>query len=321
MATRFPEARPVRLPELTLAIHEAGAGPAVVFCHGFPDLARSWKHQVCALADAGYRAIAPDMRGYGGSDAPQAIEDYDVEHLCGDLVGLLDALQIERAVFVGHDWGGFVAWAMPVLHPERCLGVVGVNTPYTAFPATAALRLVFPDPEKLYILWFQQPEVPERVMDPQARTIFERILRAPTEKPEVGSLAEVPDANPFRNAAQLELRGRSVLDPGELEIYLEAYARNGFHGPVSWYRNIDRNRERCPAIGEQKLSLPCLQFTAEWDAALPPASADGMPEKCSDLERHDLLACGHWSPREKDDELSATLLDWLERKIRPLTAS
>jgi len=138
----FPAARAVQLPLLRLpdgttepgirlSVHEQGSGTAVVFSHGFPELGWSWRHQVEAVAAAGFRAIAPDQRGYGASDRPEPIEAYDIHHLCGDLVGLLDALEIEKAVFVGHDWGGFVVWAMPALHPDRVAGVVGVNTPFT----------------------------------------------------------------------------------------------------------------------------------------------------------------------------------------------
>ena len=125
---------------ISLSVHELGSGPAVVFCHGFPELAYSWRHQLPAIADAGFRAIAPDQRGYGRSDRPAKIEDYDLVHLCGDLAALLDAFEIERAVFVGHDWGGFVAWGMPVLHPDRTAGAIGVCTPYVALPPTSTLR-------------------------------------------------------------------------------------------------------------------------------------------------------------------------------------
>src|SRR5689334_22353153 len=102
-----------------MAIAEEGDGPGVVLCHGFPEIGYSWRHQLPALARAGFRAIAPDQRGYGGTDRPPAVGDYDIHHLTGDLVGLLDALGIERAVFVGHDWGGIVVWHMPLLHPTR----------------------------------------------------------------------------------------------------------------------------------------------------------------------------------------------------------
>ena len=139
----FPAPSPVSLParadsaSLTLSTHQLGTGPAVVFCHGFPDLAYGWRHQLDRIAAAGFHAIAPDQRGYGGSSAPPEVEDYGIGELTGDLVALLDALDIEQAYFVGHDWGGFVAWAMPVLHPERVLGVAGLCTPYMPFPSVA----------------------------------------------------------------------------------------------------------------------------------------------------------------------------------------
>ena len=119
-------------PPISLSVHEGGEGPAVVLCHGFPELAYSWRKQYQPLVDAGFRAIVPDQRGYGLSDSPPEIHQFDIDHLTTDLVHLLDALEIEKAVFVGHDWGGFVAWAMPVLHPDRTAGVIGVNTPYLA---------------------------------------------------------------------------------------------------------------------------------------------------------------------------------------------
>lgn len=163
-------------------MHELGSGPAVVFCHGFPELAYSWRHQLPAVAAAGFRALAPDQRGYGGSSAPANVGDYGLTELTGDLVGLLDALEIERAIFVGHDWGGFVAWGMPVLHPKRTAGVIGVCTPYMAIPPTSVMRnLANGKDERYYILWFQPPGVAEAVMDPKARLIFDRLMRAPTD--------------------------------------------------------------------------------------------------------------------------------------------
>jgi pimeloyl-ACP methyl ester carboxylesterase len=309
----FPPARLVELPEVTLSVHEAGEGPAVVLCHGFPELAYSWRHQVSALADAGFRAIAPDQRGYGGSSIPEKIEDYDVEHLSGDMVALLDALDIDKAVFVGHDWGGFVAWAMPVLHPDRCLGAIGVNTPYSAFPGTEPLRQIFPDPEKLYILWFQTPGVAETILDRNPRLVFEKLMRRGMKRE--GTLRDMADANPFRDLAALESASEELLSAEELDTYAQAFEKSGFFGGISWYRNIDRNAQRFPEIGVKKLDLPCLQITAEWDAALPPESAEPMRQTCSDLEIHMIRECGHWTQQEKPDELNRLLIDWLTRHI------
>ena len=135
----FPDPTRIDLSTgIALSVHQAGPddGVPVVLCHGFPELAYSWRHQVRALSEAGFYAIAPDMRGYGASDSPEGIASFDLEHLTSDLAGLLDALEIERAVFAGHDWGGFVAWGMPIAYPERTAGVIGVNTPYVPFPDT-----------------------------------------------------------------------------------------------------------------------------------------------------------------------------------------
>ena len=313
--TSFPEPRPVRLADITLSVHESSTGPAVVLCHGFPELARSWRHQFGAIADAGFRVIAPDQRGYGGSDVPKAVEDYDIAHLTGDLVELLDALEIERAVFAGHDWGGIVTWAMPVLHPERCLGVIGVNTPYTTFPPTQMMRAAYPDPESFYVLWFQQRDVPEKLLEPRTREMFEKMMRS-AEKPDgSGGLGGASGANPFLDLDAIEPQGEALLDAPELDLYTAAFERTGFFGPISWYRNVDRNREIAPELGEKELDLPVLQVSASWDAMIPPATAELTKAKCSDVEVRLIDECGHWTQQEKPDELTRIMVDWLVRRF------
>lgn len=309
----FPKAQRVDVGDVMLDVHEAGAGVPVVLCHGFPELAYSWRHQISALADAGYHVLAPDQRGYGGSDCPADVEAYDLIHLTNDLIGLLDARGIDKAVFAGHDWGGFVAWAMPVLHPDRCLGLIGVNTPYVPFPTTDMLRLVFPDPDKLYILWFQEKGA-DAVLDAHCRMVFEKMMRR-GKKPELTSLAELEDANPFRRIAELTTDTASMLTEDDIQVYVDGFTRSGFFGPVSWYRNIDRNARLVPGIGTEELELPTLMVTAEWDAAISPAMADGMPALCKDYERFDMLECGHWTQQEKPEELNRVLIDWLGRKF------
>ena len=326
-ASRLPSPTLVRLPpatgghDVTLSVHEAGSGPAVVFCHGFPDLAHSWRHQFPAVAAAGYRAIAPDQRGYGESSRPVEIEAYGLTELTGDLVGLLDALGIERAVFVGHDWGGFVAWAMPVLHPERVAGVVGLCTPYLKFPNVEVhAALVGGDVERQYVAWFQAPGVAEAVMDAQVESIFTRIRRGGVP-PDVVAQAAFADGrlnmNPFINPEGLPLLGEPVGDPEDLAHYCEVFGRTGFRGGINWYRNIDRNVREHPTVGTAILSLPCLMLTAEWDPALSPALAAGMPERCTDLEMHMIEKAGHWVQQEYPDAVTARLLAWLP-KVRAL---
>ncbi len=302
---------------VTLSVHEAGSGPAVVFCHGFPDLAYSWRHQLPAVAAAGYRAIAPDQRGYGASSRPDAVEAYGLTELTGDMVALLDTLGIERAVFVGHDWGGFVAWAMPVLHPERVAGVVGLCTPYLAFPPVAVhAALVGGEVERQYIAWFQAPGVAEAAMDPNVETIFTRILRGgvPPETVLRAAFADGRlDMNPFLRPERLPLLGEPVGDPGDLAHYCRVFGSTGFGGGINWYRNIDRNAREHPAVGIAALSLPCLMLTAEWDPALSPALAAGMPDRCVDLEMHLIEKAGHWVQQEYPAAVTARLIAWLPR--------
>lgn len=138
----FPDPSFVETNGIKMAVYEQGDGFPVVFCHGFPELAYSWRHQLPALAEAGYHAIAPDQRGYGRTDRPDEIEAYSLEHLCNDMVGLLDAKNIEKAVFCGHDWGGLVVWMMPILHPDRVAGVIGVNTPLTPRPPIPPIQIL-----------------------------------------------------------------------------------------------------------------------------------------------------------------------------------
>ena len=330
----FPLPRPLRLPArrtrtgedvapLQLAVHEAGRGPAVVLCHGFPELAYSWRHQFDPLVAAGFRVIAPDQRGYGGSDRPERIGAYDIHHLCGDLVGVLDVLGIDRAVFAGHDWGGFVVWAMPLLFPERTAGVIGVNTPYLprspAPPLQLFRALVGGRIERHYIAWFQEPGVAEAVLDREPGLVFEKLMRrgidGATLQKRVLADPDGPDMNPFRRLEEVETLGEPLLEAEELETYASTFARTGFGGGINWYRNFDRNWETTPEVGVAKLGLPCLMVTAEWDWALRPEFAAGMPALCADLEIHQIAKCGHWTQQEHPAELNRILVDWLARRF------
>jgi len=325
-APRRIQLPPLRLPDgstepgIALSVHDAGSGPAVVMSHGFPELGYSWRHQFAPLVGAGFRAIAPDQRGYGASDKPEPIASYDIHHLCGDLVGLLDALAIEKAVFVGHDWGGFVVWAMPYLHPDRVAGVVGVNTPLmprTPISPIAMMRaMTGGQDEKLYITWFQQPGVAEAVLDAQPGLVFEKLLRTGVPLDELAKRAGPEmDMNPFRRLAEVESFGEPVGSAAERAHYAEVFARSGFRGGINWYRNFDRNWETAPDVGAKPIDHPSLMVCAAWDPALRPEMAAGMPMLCRDLETVTIERCGHWTQQEHPDELNRILIDWLRRKI------
>ena len=324
----FPSAQRIKLSKhqgvlgsdidaIELSVHQAGTGPAVVMCHGFPELAYSWNHQLTALSQGGFRAIVPDMRGYGGSDSPEKIEDFDLEHLTADMAGLLDALDIEKAVFVGHDWGGFIAWAMPVMYPEQTLGVIGVNTPNIPFPTTSVYRNLVDEDHQIYNLWFQEPGVAEAFLESRERLVFQKLMRTAVPPEEMFDRVKDDgiDFNPFLNIEAMSLVGDDLLSPSELDYFTQTYQKAGFRGGINWYRNIDRNEERLPKVGTTKLHLPCLMITAEWDPALRPALAEGMPELHSDLEMHMIKACNHWTQLGKPKELNRLMLEWLTKRF------
>jgi pimeloyl-ACP methyl ester carboxylesterase len=308
----------VRTNGITMAIRDEGRGPAVVLCHGFPELAYSWRHQVPALAAAGFRAIAPDQRGYGATDRPPEVGSYDIHHLTADLVGVLDARGIERAVFVGHDWGGLIVWHMPLLHPSRTAGVIGVNTPYLprAFaPPVAMFRQLFGD--NYYVCHFQEPGVADAGLARDPRRVFTQLMRrgVPIAEAEarLAALGRMP--NMVELVHEGTPLGAPLLDDDELGVYADTFARTGFTGGINWYRNIDRNWETTPALDGARIEVPSLMVTAEWDAVLRPELAEPMRAFVPDLEIHMIPSCGHWTPQEKPDELNAVMIDWLRRRI------
>jgi pimeloyl-ACP methyl ester carboxylesterase len=310
----------VRANGIRMAVWEQGQGFPVVMCHGFPELAFSWRHQLPALAGAGWRAIAPDQRGYGLSHRPPEVAAYDMAHLTGDLVGLLDALGIERAVFCGHDWGGWVAWQMPLLHPERVAGVIALNTPY--FPrgpldlveATRRAR-----GEDNYIVAFQRPGLADEWLARDIPRFFDRMLRRPT-------LTQAEFARQPASVRNLTLRGMAegsaprgepAVDAEALRVYGAAFQRTGFTGGINWYRNIRRNWEQGAAL-PTRIEVPCLMISAAQDVYLPPGLTHGMEAHIRQLEKHVIEDCGHWTQQERPEETNRIVLDWLRRTFRPV---
>lgn len=303
-----------------LSVYEAGkpSDPTVVFSHGFPELGYSWRHQLPALAAAGFHVIAPDQRGYGGSDRPPNVEDYDIVHLTGDLVSVLDALEVERAVYVGHDWGGMIVWQMPFQHPERVAGVVGVNTPhFPRLPMRPIEMFRTAAGENFYIVWFQTPDVPDAALAANVDTVLDRMLRRGRDPEALRERVMLPDVTMVEGIvnAPAELLGPPMLTPDELAVYVETFRATGFTGGINWYRNFDRNWELTADQTSARIDdVPCLMVTAEWDPVLAPAMASGMPDLIDDLEIHEIAKCGHWTQQEHPDELNRILIDWLTRK-------
>jgi pimeloyl-ACP methyl ester carboxylesterase len=296
-----------------------GEGPAVVCCHGFPDLAHGWRDVLPALAGAGFHALAPDQRGYGETGGPDAVAAYDIHHLTADLVGLLDALGIERAVFVGHDWGGTVAWMTALLHPSRVAGVIGVNTPHYPRPSTAPvprLRATFGDTH--YMVAVQESDELDRALAADARRTFTQIVRSGVP-PDDALGGWRGDDGRMRTLADVvtgpPMPGTPLLSPDDLAYYAETFARTGFTGGLSWYRNLDRNWATTPHLAGARITAPALMITAEWDVLLPPSAAERMRPLVPDLETVMLPRCGHWTPIERPAELVELVVGWLRRRI------
>jgi pimeloyl-ACP methyl ester carboxylesterase len=315
----FPAPVTVKTNGIDMAVYEMGPkdGFPVILCHGFPELAYSWRHQLPALAAAGYRAIAPDQRGYGGTSRPANIEDYDMAHLTGDMAGLLDALGLEKAVFCGHDWGGLMVWQMPLHYPERVAGVIGVNTPFlprSPIDPIAAMRAVFG--ENMYIVYFQKPGDADAILAKDVGKTFRFFMRKNTTTAEEFAKRPQSERNLELVAAlqsdEANWPGQLLLTPDELTVFVDTFTRTGFTGGINWYRNFTRNWQMSEKL-PQRVDVPGLMIMAEDDVVLSPAMADGMERFVPDLEKTLIRRCGHWTQQEHPQQTNAAMIDWLKR--------
>jgi pimeloyl-ACP methyl ester carboxylesterase len=293
--------------------------PPVILCHGFPELAFSWRHQLRDLPAKDIRAIAPDMRGYGLTSAPQAIEDYDLDHLTGDLEALLDAKGIEKAIFCGHDWGGLIVWAMATRRPDRVAGVIGVNTPYTKRPAIDPIALYKQRfGEDHYIAYFQDPGVAEAMFEADIDKTFRFYMRKSDVTPqEFDARPEGKRNFAFQQALQqfdVNRITNPLLSETELAVFVETFTRTGFRGGINWYRNFTRNWHDSADIADL-VTQPSLMIMAENDVVLPPSATEGMEKYVPDLERELIKACGHWTQQEKPAETTDAIATWVHKRF------
>ena len=328
LETLMPPAQYADLGEVKLAYWESGPrrGVPTLFCHGFPELAFSWRHQLKALGEAGRWAIAPDQRGYGLSSRPTPVEAYDIVHLTDDLCRLLDQVGAEKAVFCGHDWGGIVVWQMALRHPDRTAGVIGVNTPFTPRSQADPIAIMRERlGEEMYIVHFQKPGEADAVLAKDVGKSMSFFLRAPLPgaAPASAGLAtqrKPGDPSVFPLVKVLEAYDpaadprSSFLTPDELAVFVETFKRTGFTGGINWYRNFTRNWSLAEGLPD-KVSVPSLMVMAELDAVLPPSSADGMEARVPDLEKALIKGSGHWTQQEKPEETNRIILDWLARRF------
>jgi len=322
-------------------IAEAGHGPLVLLLHGFPESWYSWRHQLIALAAAGYHAVAPDQRGYGETGPPARaghdiaghdgaghdgaghdgaaydgpgqddVASYTMLHLTGDVIALMDALGAEQAVVAGHDWGAPVAWHTALFRPDRVRGVIGLSVPYRPRGSSApiaALRRTLG--ESFYMVYFQQPGVADAELSRDPAATFRKVLYSLSgDAPGMGL---IPAGGGFLDSATEPEQLPAWLSQADIDAYVGQYAQAGFTGPLNWYRNLDRNWELTAAWQHARITTPALFVAGDRDPVLGFARMDGLEAGLPALTRAVILpGCGHWTQQERPDEVSAAMIEFL----------
>jgi pimeloyl-ACP methyl ester carboxylesterase len=322
-----PTHRIVDANGIRIHIAEQGSGPLVLLCHGFPESWYSWRHQLKALAQAGYHAVAPDMRGYGDTDRPVEIDRYTLFHLVGDMVGVLDALKEKNAVIVGHDWGAPVAWHAALMRPDRFRAVVGLSVPYRPRGSIAPTTVMPQNADAtFYQLYFQTPGVAEAELEADARVSLRKTLysgsgdvprRNPGAAP-AGGVGMVPRSGGFLSRMKDPDTLPPWLNDADMDVYARQFQQSGFRGGLNWYRNIDRNWELLAPYAAASVSVPALYMAGELDLVV---SFPRMKEVIADLPRYIpqlrgsvmLPGCGHWTQQERPSEVNQAIIDFLSR--------
>jgi epoxide hydrolase A/B len=310
---------------IRMHVAEQGAGPLVVLCHGFPESWYSWRHQLPALADAGFHAVAPDMRGYGETDRPEAIDQYTLLHLVGDMVGLVDALGAKSAVIAGHDWGAPVAWHAALLRPDCFRAVMGLSVPFRPRgPVQPTTAMPQTDDAVFYQLYFQKPGVAEAELERDVRLSIRRILYSgsgdvPRAAPTISSpdaVGMVPRQGGFLSRTVEPTTPPPWLTEADIEFYAGEFGRSGFRGGLNWYRNIDRNWELLAPFAGARVTVPALYVAGDRDLVV---AFRGMDELIPSLTRFVpelrktimLPGCGHWTQQERPSEVNAAMVEFL----------
>ncbi|MDH1265929.1 alpha/beta hydrolase [Pseudomonas sp. GD03944] len=305
---------------ITLSLYAAGPedGAPVWLLHGFPECWHSWRQQIAPLAEAGYRVLIPEMRGYGQSSAPADPAAYDLITLCADIQAAMDQLGQQHVCVVGHDWGAPVAWHLALLEPQRVRAVAAMAVPYGGRPRQPPIdfmRQHYAD-RFHYMLYFQQPGVAEREMDADiTRTLRLMMHNTSAAVPKDFFLQEKP-----AGAGLLDgLEDPGVLPPWcdaeAFAVYKQTFTGRGFHGALNWYRNFARNWQRTEPLDALNVEQPALFLLGDKDpvGTLEAYTLKQMPKRVPHLEQHLLSDCGHWVQNEQAAEVNRLLLAFMAR--------
>jgi pimeloyl-ACP methyl ester carboxylesterase len=310
--------RTVATPGAELRVLDAGEGPLVVLAHGFPELSYSWRHQIPALVEQGYRVLVPDQRGYGRSSCPARVEEFDILCLTGDLLALVDDAGADTATFVGHDWGSMVVWQLALLHPERVSGVVGMSVPFLPRPPMPPLELmrqVIGD-NFFYILYFQEPGVADAELGADPARTMRRMLAGAILADGTATLdpsVMAADGRGFVDRMPEPERLPDWLTQAELDHYIDEFTRTGFTGGINWYRNFDRNWQLTEHLANAHVTVPSMFIGGALDPVLlmsPPA----VGEPWLDDHRGTLLVegSGHWVQQDAPAAVNDALVGFLD---------
>ena len=312
--------RQVQVGEVTLRVALQGGGPLVVLVHGFPESWYSWRHQMGPIVAAGFTACAIDVRGYGGSDKPHEVEAYSLEHLSGDVAGLIAALSPDKpAVVIGHDWGAPIAWTTALVHPDRVRAVAGLSVPYTGIPQQSLREIVeavYTSQDRFsHLHSFETEGVAEAEFEADVRGGLRRFFYAwsgdapaeawPSDK-RAGDpvLLRVPDPDPLP----------AWLTDADIDYYVSEFEQHGFRGPLNRYRNNDRDFVFLRGFEGRRIEQPALYIGGERDRILQ-MFGDRLPlmrEALAGLRGlHQLPGCGHWTQQERPQAVNNHLLTWL----------
>ncbi|MDX3969430.1 MAG: alpha/beta hydrolase [Bradyrhizobium sp.] len=308
--------RTIRANGVELFVREAGQGPLVVLCHGWPELSYSWRHQIPALAEAGFRVVAPDMRGYGRSAAPPDVAAYSIFDTVGDVVGLVQALGETKAMVVGHDWGAPVAWHAALFRPDIFTAVAGLSVPPPFRGRGKPLDLLRQSGiTNFYWQYFQAPGVAEAELERDVgRTM--RIVLAGRGLADPSAAMFVQEGKGFLSHATAEEPLPAWLSEADLAYFTEAFRKSGFRGGLNWYRNIDRNWELTAPWQDAQIHQPSLFIAGSRDAVITGLIG---AKRVNELERVlpnlkgklILEGAGHWVQQERPDEVNAALVKFL----------
>ena len=314
-----PAFRYLQTNGVTLRTLVKGEGPLVILLHGFPEFWHLWRHQIDPIVAAGYRVAVPDQRGYAGSEAPAAVEAYDILHLAADVAGIADALGEDDFTVIGQDWGCIIAWHTALLYPDRVRAVMGLSVPYWG-RAECPDTLVDPpglDGKFWYIRYFQPPGVPEAALEADIEATLRMAYYTLSADSPPGtwlSQTEFPSTTPMNRMFQVPAELPSWLNRDDLDYHVAQFRNNGLRGGLNWYRNIARNWHLTPQLAGARIRQPAHFIAGAEDDVLGyvPNWREIMPGNFEDLRRiHLIPGAGHWLMLEKPAETTAAILRFL----------